>query len=621
MKLISEKINNLSRLNKSLILLCLDIVLILLVIILAFSIRFGEIYWPKNDLLWFIFIAPVIAIPIFTYFGFYRSIIRFVGLDNLWSIIKAVSIYAFIWIMFAFMMKIEGIPRSVVILNWLLAVAAISGSRMFIRWFFVQLEFLKYESKIKKVLIYGAGSAGRQLSIAIAQSSELLQIGFIDDDDKLVNKSINNLQIFSVDDLEKLIPQKKINEVLIALPSISARRRKKVIEKLEPYPIAVRSLPSIKDIAGGKIKIDDLLEIDITDLLGREVVKPNKELLEININSKVVMITGAGGSIGSELCRQILSHKPKKIVLFDLSESSLYLIEQELINLNHRNIKIISLIGSVIDQKLIKKILNDHYVQTIYHAAAYKHVPLVESNPYQGVLNNTFGTMSLSQAAIEANIETFVFISTDKAVRPTSIMGASKRIGELILQANSSSQSKTCFSVVRFGNVIDSSGSVIPLFRKQIQKGGPITVTHENIVRFFMTIPEAVELVIQAGAMAKGGEVFVLDMGEPIKISDLAKKMVNLSGLKVLDKDNLDGDIEIQYTGLRPGEKLFEELLIDGNYSLTENKLIMCAKEELVSWDKIEKNLGEIKIAAEEYNYDKLKVLISRILPEFNSTE
>jgi len=502
----------------------------------------------------------------------------------------------------------------VVLIGWLLLIIIITSSRFFARW------LLSSRVTNTNVLIYGAGSAGRQLNNALNESTDLNPVAFIDDAPNLHRHSINGLKIYSQNDLKYLIERKKIKEILIAMPSISRIRRKEILQYLEPLPIVVRSVPGLSELAKGKIKVNDLLEIDLNDLLGREPVKPNRKLLKVNITKKVVLVTGAGGSIGSELCRQIIKLKPEKIVLYEISESSLYVIEQELLNINNFDIEVIPVIGSVSDMERMMIILKYYEVDTIYHSAAYKHVPLVEYNQSQGVLNNTIGTLSAAKAAISCNVKTFVLISTDKAVRPTNVMGASKRAAELVLQALADCPHKTCFTMVRFGNVLDSSGSVIPLFKKQIEKGGPITVTHTDIVRYFMTIPEAVELVIQSGALAEGGEVFVLDMGKPIRIYDLAVKMIKLSGLQVLDINNSKGDIEIQYTGLRPGEKLYEELLVEGDFSRTENKLIMRAKEKMISWDKLEPILNEIKEAANKNQTEEIYKLLKKLVPEFNSS-
>jgi FlaA1/EpsC-like NDP-sugar epimerase len=608
---------NFPRKTKQMMLLFFDTIAVLCILFTAFSIRLGYFYIPSGDdqSLIIMFIAPVLALPVFILFGFYRDVIRYVNFRALWRIIQGASVYSILWGLTIFMLEVEFIPRSVILINWLLVTLVIGSSRLFARW-------LLLAKSSNNVLIYGAGSAGRQLSTALNESDEYNPVAFIDNSIELYRQSINGLVVYSQDDIPGLVEKHNIKEMLLAIPSLSRSRRNEIIKFLEPFPVVVRSLPSVTELAQGKARVNDLLEIDLRDLLGREPVKPNIELLKTNISKKVVLVTGAGGSIGSELCRQIVSLKPKKLVLYDISESSLYEIEQELLNIGVSNVEILPIIGSVIDQERMEYICNYYVVKTIYHAAAYKHVPLVEFNQSQGVLNNSIGTMAAAKAAISANVETFVLISTDKAVRPTNIMGATKRVAELVLQALDKEHHNICFTMVRFGNVLDSSGSVIPLFKKQIQAGGPITVTHSNVVRYFMTIPEAVELVIQAGAMSKGGEVFVLDMGEPIRIYDLAVKMIQLSGLVVIDEDNPKGDIEIQYTGLRPGEKLYEELLVNGKFILTKNKLIMRAKEVMIEWDQLEPMLTEIEEAAINIkrfsDNEKIYKSLKKIVPQFN---
>jgi FlaA1/EpsC-like NDP-sugar epimerase len=596
--------------------LLFDISAVILCLVAAFYIRLGSWSYPAGDtdLILAIFASPLIAIPIFVGFGLYQNVVRYVNFKVLWQIVQASSIYAISWGLLTFMSNVDFIPRSVILINWLIAILFIGGSRLAIRW-------LLLRTKISKnVLIYGAGSSGRQLSNALIQSSEYNPIAFIDDSNDIYHQSINGLKVHSQNELKRLIKKQNIKEVLLAIPTTSRARRNEIINFLTPFPVVVRSLPDLSDLAGGRVKVYDLLEIDLRDLLGRDAVAPNTSLLKTNISKKVVLVTGAGGSIGSEICRQILLLNVKKLVLYEISESSLYRIEQELRSLTSSlDIEIVSVIGSILDKDRMMQIFNYYGVQTIYHAAAYKHVPLVESNQSQGVLNNTIGTLLLAEASIALKIETFVLISTDKAVRPTNIMGASKRGAELVLQAFAEQSHNTCFTMVRFGNVLDSSGSVIPLFKRQIKNGGPITVTHKDIVRYFMTIPEAVELVIQAGAMAKGGEVFVLDMGSPIKIYDLAVKMINLSGLKVKDKLNPNGDIEIHFTGLRPGEKLYEELLVGGNFSRTENSLIMRAEEKMMALNELEPLLYEIKKAATLSNNRKIYELLAKLVPEFES--
>jgi len=615
---------NLSRKRKQALMLLFDGCAVLSSIFFAFSLRLGYFYFPVGDkyLLLVMFASPILALPIFSIFGLYREVVRYVGFKALWNINQAATLYAVLWALFVFMSVVDGIPRSVILINWILVVISVGGSRFFARWLLSEVNSSSTSLQKRNALIYGAGSAGRDLCTALHQSMEYKPIAFVDNADELYRQSIKGLEVFNEDDLPYLIEKYNIKEILLAIPSLSHSRRSEIISNLQSYPVEVRSLPSLIDLAQGKVSVNDLLEIDLRDLLGREPVKPNIRLLKTNISNKVVLVTGAGGSIGSELCRQIVFLKPEKLVLFDISESSLYEINQQLLIINAPNVEILPVIGSSADKDRMEYICNYYVVKTIYHAAAYKHVPLVEFNPSQGVLNNSIGTMVAAKAAISANVETFVLISTDKAVRPTNVMGASKRIAELVLQALDKGHHSTCFTMVRFGNVLDSSGSVIPLFKKQIKSGGPLTVTHSNVVRYFMTIPEAVELVIQAGAMSKGGEVFVLDMGEPIRIYDLAVKMIQLSGLRVRDKNNLSGDIEIKYTGLRPGEKLYEELLVDGSFAMTKNKLIRRAEEKMIDWDKLEPMLTEIESAALNINTSddnkKLYQLIKKLVPQFN---
>jgi len=601
--------------------LSLDTTVIIGSLFIAFYVRLGNWSYPPtgSELQILIYASPLLALPIFTYFGLYRNVTRYIGFNALLRIAQSVTLYSILWGLIAFMVvNWEAFPRSVILINWLLVIAIIGGSRLFSRWLLSEVDSSKVEVNTTRVVIYGAGLAGRQLSTALKESREYKPMAFIDDANEIYNYSINGLNVFSPADLMSLIEKKNIKEVFLAMPSLTRVRRNEIINYLEPFQLIVRSLPSISELAQGKVTVNDLLEVDIRDLLGRDSVTPNKDLLKINIKNKVVLVTGAGGSIGSELCRQIVFLKPKILLLFDISESSIYLIEQELISLKIPDVEINPLIGSVSDLHRVKVILDCYSVQTIYHAAAYKHVPLVEFNPSQGVLNNAIGTMVLAEAAIYSNVEIFVLISTDKAVRPTSVMGASKRIAELVLQSFSSQNNNTCFTMVRFGNVLDSSGSVIPLFKKQIKAGGPVTVTHPDIVRYFMTISEAVELVIQAGAMAKGGDVFLLDMGEPIRIYDLAVKMIKLSGLVVIDENNPKGDIEIKYTGLRPGEKLFEELLVGGNFDYTQNKLIMRAEEEMIGWDKLEPILVQLKDAATKSDTERVYKLLLQLVPKFS---
>ena len=611
-----NRIINLNRLTKQLILILIDTFLIIFILLSSFSIRLGYWYWPKDELLLIIFLAPIFAIPIFMSFKLYRSVLRYIGVKAFSAIIQGVTLYAVIWGLIGYMAMIEGIPRSVILINWMLALILICGFRVGARW---GLNFYSnsYNSKKINVIIYGAGSAGRMLSNVLQLSEQYNQIAYIDDILAKDRTYINNIPVFAYDNIQALIEENDVNEILLALPSMSRKNKYEVIKKLSSLSVHVRSLPSLSEIAEGKVKIDDLLEIDLSDVLGRDVVKPNINLLKTNITNKIVLVTGAGGSIGSELCRQIVQLKPKILILFDLSESSLFKIEQEILQLKVSVCKIYAVLGSVRDKLRVESIFEQFGIQTIYHAAAYKHVPLVEFNQSEGVLNNIIGTQIIAEAAIRFNVEVFILISTDKAVRPTNTMGATKRVCELILQALSKNSHNTCFTMVRFGNVLDSSGSVIPTFKKQIKDGGPITVTDKKIERYFMIIPEAVELVIQAGAMAKGGEVYVLDMGKPVLINDLAIKMIQLSGLKVLDENNPDGDIEIKYIGLRPGEKMYEELLVEGNIDKTDHKLIMSATENMIDWDELMVILKQIQDAALNSNRVKIRELLVELVPEF----
>jgi FlaA1/EpsC-like NDP-sugar epimerase len=607
----------LSRKSKQLVMILADSVSLVLILLFSFSLKLGYWYWPEDvNLLLAIFSAPIIAFLIFIRFGLYKAIIRFIGFRAVWAIVQAVSVYAVIWGIVGFMTAVDGIPRSVILINWFLALLVIGGSRLGARWL-LSKEYSDNNSQRKNVVIYGAGSAGRQLSVALMQSNEYSPVAFLDDESTIHGHSINGLEVIPSNALDRLIENKNVVEVLLAIPSISRTRRNEIINFLEPYPVLVRSLPGVAELAQGKVKVTDLYKINIKDLLGRESVPANQELLSLNILDKVVMVTGAGGSIGTELCRQILLLKPRILILYEMNEFALYTIEKELLNLSISDVKILPILGSVNNTKRLSRIFKKFGVQTIYHAAAYKHVPMVEFNNSEGVSNNILGTLCIAQTAIKAGVEAFLLISTDKAVRPTNTMGATKRFAEMILQALSKEQNKTRFTMVRFGNVLDSSGSVIPLFKKQIKDGGPVTVTDKEIIRYFMTIPEAVELVIQASAMGKGGDVFVLDMGKPIRIVDLARKMIHLSGLQVKDSANPDGDIQIEYTGLRYGEKLYEELLIGDNVLETDNPMIMRAQEDMLAWESLKPVLDELGVAINNDNQNKIRELLIKVVPEF----
>jgi len=591
-----------------------DTIFVVLVLWTSFSIRLGEWYLPQSDFIfWMIFSAPVIGTVIFNYFGLYRSVTRYVSFDALWIIFQAVTIYSLVWgVIF---LGGHGIPRSVILINWILIMCTIVALRFGAKWLLIGRK--NNTKKRKRALIYGAGSAGIQLAGALNHSGEYKIFGFVDDAKGLQGVNILGLNVYSNADIAKVIDKHKIQEILLAIPSSSRTKRFEIIASLEAFSVHVRMLPSVTDLAGGRVTADDLQEVSIEDLLGRDTVKPNQQLLCKAITGKVVVVTGAGGSIGSEICRQVIDLKPKRLVLYDVSELALFSIETELSSSNALQIDLYPVLGSVNNEDRLKQVFKHFKVDTVYHAAAYKHVPMVEFNNTEGVNNNVFGTLSCAQAAIESNVETFVLISTDKAVHPTSTMGATKRCAELILQALSNKQSGTKFTIVRFGNVLNSSGSVIPLFKNQIKEGGPVKVTDKRITRYFMMISEAVELVIQAGAMGDGGDVFVLDMGKPVEINLLAKKIIQLSGLKIKDKSNPDGDIEIKYTGLRPGEKLFEELLIGENTIDTDNPLIMRAREDMLPWDELKLILENLKGEVESGNNEKIRKLLIQLVPTF----
>ena len=649
----------LQRRNKAIILISADVFFVLLALWSAFSLRWGVFYIPKGDE-WYLFaVAPVIAVPIFVRLGLYRAIIRYIEIRALWTIIQATTLYALVFAFVLYESGIKVIPRTVSPLNWLIVMLLVGSSRFFARWWLGETYFRQgggrsaTELRKKNVVIYGAGSAGVQLAYALAHGRDFRPVAFIDDDKLLHRRKINGLRIYPLSSLSYLIDRHQVSDVLLAMPSANRARISELIRLLEPYAVHVMSMPGLSDIAQGRVTVDALQEVDIDDLLGRNPVAPDQSLLHATISGKVVMVTGAGGSIGSELCRQIIKLQPLALILFEISEFGLYAIEKELNHLltktrDFKDIEIITVLGSVTNAKRIEKVCKAFKVQTIYHAAAYKHVPMVEKNPGEAIWNNIFGTLYTAQAAISAGVELFVLISTDKAVRPTNTMGATKRFAELILQALSMETrnkhhdcinaggttpgmgeveqrmeqlpraiAETRFTMVRFGNVLGSSGSVVPLFREQIARGGPVTVTDARIIRYFMTIPEASQLVIQAGALGQGGDVFVLDMGEPIRIIDLAKRMIHLSGLEIKDEDHPSGEIEISFTGLRPGEKLYEELLIGDNVSETSHPRIMRAEEQIIPWVELEKMLETLEKAAKDDDFVRVREVLKRAVSGF----
>ncbi len=569
-------------------LLLLDCILLPLALFTAVWLRLGAEWDHHLDPhLWIFFSTPIWTIPLFVQLGLYRAIIKFLDDRVVYIVFLGVTVSVLILTLLVHFDRAYAFPRSAIIIYWLFALVYIGGSRFMLRGV---LRKIGYNNQAKTVAIYGAGLAGVQLASSLIHGSEYAPMFFLDDDESKWFSTIRSLKVYPPHMLAKLRHIYRIDEVLLAIPSVPLGRRREIVQELERNSIYVRTLPGLASIVSGEVKFSDIKDVDIEDLLGRTPVPANQQLLTKNIVAKVVLVTGAGGSIGSELSRQIANLKPKRLIILDSSEFALYKIEQELKE-RFAYVPLTIILGNTLNQKLVDEVIKTYRVNTIYHAAAYKHVPMVEANPLAGIENNAFSTFVVAEAALKNKVDNMVLISTDKAVRPTNVMGASKRLAELVLQAFADNSGHTIFNMVRFGNVLGSSGSVVPLFKKQIQMGGPITVTHPDIIRYFMTIPEAVELVIQAGNMATGGEVFVLDMGEPVKIVDLARKMIYLSGFTVKDEENPDGDIEIKFTGLRPGEKLYEELLIGDNPSPTEHERIMKANETFIPLTELKPRL------------------------------
>ncbi len=570
---------------KRLMALVVDIALCVLTVWLALCLRLEHWVQLRPEHWWAILGSIAIALPLFVRFGLYRAIFRFSGWNAMVNLAQAMALYSIFYATLFTGVGVAGVPRTVGVIQPLLLLVTVGLTRVVVRYWLGGLyRTILQKSRMPGVLIYGGGQAGRQLAAGLARSSEHRLLGFLDDDVQLQGNSLDGRTVYPPEELPFLIRELGVTDVLLALPSITREQRKEILAGLSHMPVHVRTLPGVADLASGRVTMNDVRELDIEDLLGRDPVSPDEALLHRLIRDKVVMVTGAGGSIGSELCRQIAACGPRSMLLVENSEFALYQIHREL-ETTHPLIALTPLLASVQDQARMTQILQTGRPDTVYHAAAYKHVPLVEHNPVQGLRNNVWGTWVCARAAQAAGTSHFVLISTDKAVRPTNVMGASKRLAEMVLQALAAEgSSNTTFAMVRFGNVLGSSGSVVPLFREQIQNGGPITLTHPDINRYFMTIPEAAQLVIQAGAMAEGGDVFVLDMGEPVRIIDLARRMVELSGLRVKDEQNPGGDIEIQITGLRPGEKLYEELLIGDNAQPTAHARIMRALEDSLPW-------------------------------------
>ncbi|MGA8138758.1 MAG: nucleoside-diphosphate sugar epimerase/dehydratase [Pseudomonas gingeri] len=629
----------LSRRRKRVIQILTDIVLVWGALWLAFVVRLGieDMVNPFSGHLWLFVCAPIVSIPLFAHFGMYRAVMRYFGADALIAIIKAVSLSALILgvIVYWYSNHQNVVPRSIIFNFWWLSLVMIGGLRLAMRQYFMgdwfaaakHVPFANRDDGLPKVAIYGAGAAGNQLVAALRMGRVMRPVAFIDDDGSIARHVISGLQVFKPKHIQQMIDSTGAQEILLAIPSANRGRRREILGFLESFPLHVRSVPGFMDLASGRVKVDDIQEVDIADLLGRDAVPAQEGLLEHCIKDQSVLVTGAGGSIGSELCRQILALRPTTLLLYEHSEFNLYSILSELeqrVARESLSVKLLPILGSVRNEEKLLDVLKTWHVDTVYHAAAYKHVPMVEHNIAEGVLNNVIGTLNTAQAALQAGVANFVLISTDKAVRPTNVMGSTKRLAEMTLQAlsremapvlfgdkaNVSRVNKTRFTMVRFGNVLGSSGSVIPLFHKQIKAGGPLTVTHPKITRYFMTIPEAAQLVIQAGSMGQGGDVFVLDMGEPVKIVELAEKMIHLSGLSVRSDKNPHGDIAIEFTGLRPGEKLYEELLIGDNVAATQHPMIMTANEDLLPWEVLKGKLTELLSAIERDDYSRVRQLL-----------
>ncbi|HDY8002263.1 TPA: polysaccharide biosynthesis protein [Vibrio vulnificus] len=615
---------SLPRVHKRLISLAIDTLLITFSFFMAIWVRYGEVAISVSVETWLTLAGTVVVTLIsFTRLGLYRAVLRYLTFHALTVVVFGALISALSITTFAYFFNAE-VPRTVPVIYMTFLALLCGGARMMVRSLIVQAS----RKGCERVLIYGAGSTGRQLAIALRNAETYQVKGFIDNDPSLENTIIQGLTVHSSQQISRLVEKQEIEKILLAMPRATRSERKAIIDGLLHLPVEVLTVPDFKDIVNGNATVDELKDVAIEDLLGRDPVEPNPELMKANIHGKVVMVTGAGGSIGSELCRQIVRQKPKTLILFELSEYGLYEIDKELsgmVEAMQLEVEIIPLLGSVQRINRLSATMRAFGVQTVYHAAAYKHVPLVEYNVVEGVRNNVFGTYYCAKAAIEAGVESFVLISTDKAVRPTNVMGTSKRMAELALQALAAKENDkvngTRFCMVRFGNVLGSSGSVIPLFKRQIEEGQAITVTHPDIIRYFMTIPEAAQLVIQAGAMGKGGDVFVLDMGEPVKIVDLAKNLIQLSGLEVKSSDNPNGDIEIKFTGLRPGEKLYEELLIGDNVEGTDHERIMTANEQFLPLEEFNQILDNLDKACHEFDHETIRQILLETPTGFNPTD
>jgi FlaA1/EpsC-like NDP-sugar epimerase len=604
-----DRLTNLSRQKKQAIMISADICFLLFAIWLSFALRLGDVWSDKLESnLWIFILIPVVSIPIFIKLGLYRSVLKFMGTKVIVTAFQAITITSLILGFVMMIFREADLPRTVILIFWCVSSILIVIGRFMFKGLLYSWD--NYVNNRKPTIIYGAGSAGAQLVESLRKNHEYAPIAFIDDDVSKHGTFINFTKVYAFKELKNIIDKRNAKNILLAIPSLSANGKRDLLKKLSKYPVEVKLLPSLSSLVEGKISIENIRHVEVQDILGRVPVSPKSSLLKKNIQGKNILVTGAGGSIGSELCRQIIHLKPSKIVLFDHSEFNLYNIDFELNSLQINDCEVLPILSDVTNLNMVKSVIAENKIDTIYHAAAYKHVPMVEKNIVEGVYNNAIGTYNVAMCAHECKVENMVLISTDKAVRPTNIMGASKRFSELILQGLNAEKTKTCFSMVRFGNVLDSAGSVVPLFRKQIKEGGPVTVTHSKVTRYFMSIPEAVQLVLQAGAMAKGGDVFVLDMGEPVRILDLAYKMINLSGLSPITNENPEGDIKVVFTGLRLGEKLYEELLIGHDVIQSEHPQIMQANEAKLSWEDVQKSISVIMESHKNLNDENIRSLL-----------
>lgn len=587
----------------------------------AFILRFGEpLPYQMGRFWWLFLLTPLATVPVLHLLGLYRAVVRYMSTQAAFAVVKGVSVSALLLVTFSLMGDFRELPRSVVVLYWVLGLLYVGGSRFLVRTWLQRVA--RRRTSKEPVVIYGAGAAGLQSCVALLSGNEYEPIAFLDDDAGLHGSDVNGIRVHPPEALAALVERFGVRDALLAMPSVSRGRRREIIQWLERFPVHVKTLPGLADLVSGQSRVDDFRDVEIEDLLGRDPVPADADLLARDIRGKTVMVTGAGGSIGSELCRQIVRQEPAQLLLYEVCEFSLYRIERELRSMlahGQGSAHLVPLLGSVANGRRLQRVMELFGVDTVYHAAAYKHVPLVEQNLIEGVRNNTFGTLHCAEAAIRAGVASFVLVSTDKAVRPTNVMGASKRLAEMVLQALAQEQARTRFTMVRFGNVLDSSGSVVPLFREQIRRGGPVTVTDEAVTRYFMTIPEAAELVLQAGSMGSGGDVFVLDMGEPVRILDLAQRMIRLSGFELRDERNPDGDIEIRITGLRPGEKLYEELLIGEHVEPTAHRMIMRSEEERVPWNTLSAYLDRMDEACRSFDCAAIRRMLAEIVTGYEA--